>query len=54
MAQENLKVAPTVVGDLRILQAEMRAVKGGRQVTYNEVIEELLRVYRHVTAEANQ
>jgi hypothetical protein len=51
MASEWIRVSQPVKADFILIQESLVALKG-RLVTQSEVVEELLRVYRHVAEEA--
>lgn len=50
LSVERLRVSEQVKADFDALQVSMVRLKG-RQVTQSEVVEELLKVYRHVAEE---
>jgi hypothetical protein len=53
LSRERLRVSEPVKADFDALQVWMTG-KRGRQVTQSEVLEELLRTYRHIMDEDNQ
>ena len=51
LATEMIRVTTSVKAEFDQVQADLTRLKG-RQVTHPEVVEELLKVYRHVTEES--